>query len=156
MKLIAFVTALLFLASQGAAQSVAAREGWVVMPTQKSYEALIADLTTAVKENGFGVVTQAGPTGAAKTRGVIIPGNRVIGVFNNVYAVRILESSVQAMIEAPIRYYVTEEPDGSATLSYKTPSFVFAPYASDAPADLMVAAAELDSVFESIANAASQ
>ena len=31
-------------------------------------------------------------------------------------------------IEAPLRLYVTERPDGSAMLSYRLPSHTFAPY----------------------------
>ena len=144
----------LLLAMPLAAQSIGPRDGWVVMPTGKAYGALIDDLKAAVKAEKFGVVTQAGPTGAAANRGITIPGNRVIGVFNNVDAVRILGLSTAAMIEAPIRFYVTEEADGTATLSYKTPSYVFAPYFDEGGEDLMKAAGELDMVFQTIANAA--
>lgn len=132
---------------------VSAREGWVVIETTKAYDELVDDVKTAVKANKMGVVTQAGPTGAAKSRGITIPGNRVIGVFNNRYAVRILNLSTAAMIEAPIRMYVTET-EGGATLSYKTPSFVFSPYMEEAGPDLGVAAQELDGVFKAIADAA--
>ena len=75
----------------------------------------------------------------------------MIGAFNNDYAVRVLETSTHAMIEAPIRFYVTENEDGSATLSYKTPSFVFAPYASEGGQALLDIAAELDTKFQSVA-----
>jgi len=126
------------------------RDGWVVLPTGKAFDVLVADVKRAVKAGKMGVVTQAGPTGAAKARGIEIPGNRVIGVFNNRYAVRILELSTAAMIEAPIRLYVTEE-EGGAVLSYKTPSLVFAPYMEEAGPELGVAAAELDAIFQTIA-----
>jgi uncharacterized protein (DUF302 family) len=43
----------------------------------------------------------------------------------------VLGASVAAGIEAPIRIYVTENQDGTATLSYKKPSAVFAPYADE-------------------------
>ncbi|MGB0927885.1 MAG: DUF302 domain-containing protein [Pikeienuella sp.] len=111
-----------------------ALEGWKVHPTTYTYTALIERVKAATKANGMGVVTQAGPTGAAKSRGITIPGNRVIGVFNNKFAVEMLGVSENAMIEAPVRFYVTEEPDGTATLSYKTPNHVFAPYVPNAPA----------------------
>ncbi len=132
---------------------VTAREGWVVMETSKSYSQLVDDVKSAVKANKMGVVTQAGPTKAAKSRGITIPGNRVIGVFNNKFAVRILGLSTAAMIEAPIRIYVTQT-DAGATVSYKTPSMVFAPYMDEAGPDLAAAASELDAVFKSIAEAA--
>lgn len=138
------------------AQSIAPREGWVIISTTKPHADLLDDLKAAVKANKMGVVTQAGPTGAAKARGITIPENRVVGVFNNDFAVKILATSTAAMIEAPIRFYVTEEPDGTATLSYKTPSFVFAPYMDEAGPDLQALAQELNTRFASIAQAASR
>lgn len=128
--------------------------GWAVYSTDKSYDQLVADTKAAVKENGLIVVTQAGPTKAAAARGITIPGNLVIGVFNNDFAVRVLETSVDAMIEAPIRFYVTENDDGSATLSYKTPSFVFAPYVYEGGEPLTDIAAELDTKFQTVAESA--
>jgi uncharacterized protein (DUF302 family) len=130
---------------------VTPRPGWSVTPTGKAYDQLIADLKAAVKAQKFGVVTQAGPTKAAKSRGITIPGNRVIGVFNNDFAVRVLALSTPAMIEAPIRFYVTENPDGTATLSYKTPTHVFAPYLDEAGPELAQIALDLDTAFAQIA-----
>lgn len=147
-----FIAAFVLLANTAFA-APAERPGWHVHDTDIAYSDLITRLTDAVKTAGFGVVTQAGPTGAAKARGITIPGNRVIGVFNNIYAVRMLTASESAMIEAPIRFYITENPDGSAALSYKTPSHVFAPYADDS-AEVMVIARELDDIFADIATAA--
>lgn len=151
MRPLLFLLAILLLAAPVQAGSIAPRDGWAVHDTAKPYKQLIDDLQRAVKANGMFVVTQAGPTGAAKKRGITIPGNRVIGVYNNDFAVRAIKLSVAAMIEAPIRFYVTEDTDGTATLSYKTPSHVFAPYMSEAGPDLAALAAELDTIFASIA-----
>lgn len=136
------------------AQGIADRPGWRVVETGQPYDALIAAVKEATTANGMGVVTEAGPTQAAAERGVEIPGNRVIGVFNNQYAVDILALSVPAMIEAPIRFYVTENDDDTATLSWKTPTFVFEPYVEAAGPDLATLAEELDAKFETIAEAA--
>jgi len=65
-----------------------------------------------------------------------------------------LDASIAAGIEAPIRMYVTEGADGTATLSYRTPSHVFAPYAEEGGAALHALATELDAVFEGVARAA--
>ena len=55
------------------------------------------------------------------------------------------------MIEAPIRFYVTENEDGTAMLSYKMPSSVFAPYIPEAGTGLTGLASELDVKFAAIA-----
>ena len=154
MKLLTAILSALVLVTSAHAGSVTPRDGWAVHETALEYEALIERLKDAVKANGMFVVTQAGPTGAAKQRGIEIPGNRVIGVYNNKFAVRAIRLSVPAMIEAPIRFYVTEDDDGTATLSYKTPSHVFGPYFAEGGDDLVALAAELDEIFARIAAAA--
>lgn len=137
-------------AAPALASDLRPRDGWVVQDSTKPHAQLATDLRQAVKDNGLIVVTQAGPTKAAARRGITIPGNLVVGVFNNDYAVRVLELSTAAMIEAPIRFYVTEDADGSATLSYKTPSHVFAPYVTGADTSLSDIARELDDRFARI------
>lgn len=137
------------------AGALEAREGWAVHPSSKNYASLLADLKEAVKAEKMGLVTEAGPTEAAKAKlGETIPGNRVVGVYRPDFAVRVLRASEAAMIEAPIRFYVTENADGTATLSYKTPSLVFAPYMAEGGAELEKAASELDAVFAAIAERA--
>ncbi|MFT7594717.1 MAG: hypothetical protein ACI8R4_002041 [Paracoccaceae bacterium] len=152
--LAAAITTLSLTANSALADGVTPREGWVVMETTKSYGDLIGAVKSATKANGMGVVTQAGPTKMAAKRGITIPGNQVIGVFNNDFAVKILATSTAAMIEAPIRIYVTENPDGTATLAYKTPSHVFAPYLDEGGETLAGLAAALDARFATIAEAA--
>ncbi|MGB3290416.1 MAG: DUF302 domain-containing protein [Burkholderiaceae bacterium] len=99
------------------APAASAAEGWKVIDTRQSYSELLEHLKEAVSESDLQVVFDVGPTEAAARRGIDIPGNRVIGVFNNEFAVDILNLNVPAMIEAPIRFYVTEGEHGQATLS---------------------------------------
>ena len=149
-RLVTFLAAAL-IAAQAQAGSIAPREGWAVHDTAQGYSELLDSLKAAIKAEGMYLVTQAGPTAAAARRGITIPGNRVLGVYRNDYAVRALATSTAAMIEAPIRYYVTENEDGTATLSYKTPSAVFAPYLDEGGEALSAIAAELDAIFAAIA-----
>jgi uncharacterized protein (DUF302 family) len=58
-----------------------------------------------------------------------------------------LAADVEAGFEAPIRLYIYENADGSATLSYVKPSTVFKPYQN---AQLDEMAAELDALVEAI------
>ncbi len=149
-RLVTFLAAVL-VAAQAHAGSIAPREGWAVHDTARGYSELLDSLKAAIKAEGMYLVTQAGPTAAAARRGITIPGNRVVGVYRNDYAVRALATSTAAMIEAPIRFYVTENEDGTATLSYKTPSAVFAPYLDEGGVELSAIAAELDAIFAAIA-----
>jgi uncharacterized protein (DUF302 family) len=133
------------------AEGISERPGWRVIDTNLGYQPLIDAVKSATEAHEMRVVTEAGPTEAAAKLGTVLPGNRVIGVFHPKYAIRILPLSTAAMIEAPIRFYVTEDADGTAVLSWKTPSFVFAPYLDEAGPDLAAIGTELDSVFDAIA-----
>lgn len=148
-RIVAFAVSMVLMVSS--AQALQPREGWVIQHSQKPFGLLLADLKQAVTDNKMGLVTEAGPTAAAAARGVVLPGNRVVGVFRVDFAIRILPLSEAAMIEAPIRFYVTEDPDGGAVLSYKTPSFVFSPYLSEGGEGLAEVASELDAIFSRIA-----
>ncbi|WP_197722855.1 DUF302 domain-containing protein [Sulfurivermis fontis] len=142
--------ALLFLLCVMPAVSVAEDTpypGTVVITTPHSYPVLIDRLERAIAANGMGLVARASASGGAAKRGVTIPGNEVLMVFRNDYAVRMLAASVPAGIEAPLRLYVTENADGTASITYRRPSAVFAPYGS---MELDAMAAELDPIFARI------
>jgi len=146
-----------FLLSPGVPAQAAAWNppaGWSVIDTAHGYKTLIARLDAAVKANKMGLVSRASATlGAKAMLKQTIPGNMVVGVYRPDFAVRMLAASVPAGIEAPIRFYITENPDGTATLSYKKPSTAFAPYADGGQA-LRELAAELDALFAKIAKEA--
>lgn len=128
---------------------IGARDGWVVLPTQHSYQILVTRIDQAAKANKIAVVTRASATvGAKKALNKDIPGNMVIGLYHPRFAVRMLEASVAAGIEAPIRIYLTENPSGTATISYKKPSQVFAPYMVEGGDALKSLAMELDVLFD--------
>ena len=76
-----------------------------------------SSLPKAVAKNKMGVVAKASATLGAKKIGVTIPGNMVVMVFHPKFAVRMLEASVPAGIEAPLRFYLTETTDGTTTLT---------------------------------------
>lgn len=119
--------------------------------TAHAFPALVARLEAAIASNGMALVARASASTGAAGRGITIPGNAVLMVFRNDFAVRMLAASVPAGLEAPIRFYVTENPDKTATLSWRPPSAVFAPYRS---ADIDTVARELDPIFAAIAREA--
>lgn len=123
------------------------------MKTPHRFDALLERLERAVEKHGLGVVALASASRGAAARGVKIPGNAVVMVFRNDLAVRLLQASVPAGIEAPLRLYITENPDGTASLTYRTPGAVFAPYGSQALDEM---AKELDGIFQNIVRDATQ
>lgn len=125
--------------------------GTRTIPSKHSFQTLTARVETAVSGEKMGLVATASASAGAAGRGVRIPGNAVLMVFRNDYAVRMLKASVSAGIEAPLRLYITENADGTASLSYRTPSAVFAPYQNQ---QLDAMARELDPIFERIVKAA--
>ncbi|OIP20134.1 MAG: hypothetical protein AUK52_11045 [Comamonadaceae bacterium CG2_30_60_41] len=147
-----FTSALATLALFASAGTVSAQSavlpGTHTLTSKHSFSTLVARVEAAVTQQKMGLVATASASAGAAGRGIKIPGNAVLMVFRNDYAVRMLQASVPAGIEAPIRFYITENTDGTASLTYRTPSAVFAPYPSAALKDM---AAELDPIFERIA-----
>lgn len=111
------------------------------------FDAAVRQLEKSIADNKMGLVAQASASKAAASKGIQIPGNAVLMVFRPDFAVRMLKASVSAGIEAPLRIYVTENADGTASVSYRTPSVVFAPYRNG---ELDAIAKELDPIFARI------
>jgi uncharacterized protein (DUF302 family) len=125
-----------------------APEGTRSIATRHKFDALLERVERAAERHGLGVVAIASASRGAAARGVRIPGNAVVMVFRNDLAVRLLAASVPAGIEAPLRLYVAENRDGTASLSYRAPSSLFAPYRN---AEVDRLALELDAILERIA-----
>jgi uncharacterized protein (DUF302 family) len=152
----ATIVVLALLAAPASAE-IMATEGWRVHPTKHSYATLIERVDQAAADHKLAVVTRASATvGAKKALDKDLPGNMVVGLYHPRFAVPMLEASVQAGIEAPIRVYITENPDGTATLSYKTPTKVFSPYYKEGGEKLKTLAEELDRLFGAVAAQAAE
>lgn len=149
--IVAVLLMLLPLTRAGAEQhapQAAVLPGTITIRTVHGFDTLLKRLEDAITRNKMGLVAQASASRGAAARGVKIPGNAVLMVFRNDYAVRMLEASVPAGIEAPLRFYVAENADGTATLTYRTPSAVFTPYRNRSLDEM---ARELDAIFQDIA-----
>ena len=152
--LLAVVSFVLIGATFAMAGQIAPRDGWQVIDTKLPFAGLVASLEAAVTANKMGLVNAASGSDGAKAQGFTIPGNRVVGVYRNDFARRMLTASIAAGIEAPIRFYLVENPDSTSTLAYRTPTAVFQPYFAGAGADLKALAGELDTIFAKIAEEA--
>lgn len=122
-------------------------EGIVEVATAHDFDTLFERVVAAIEAHDMLVLASPSASRGAAGRGIEIPGNAVIETYRNDFAVRMLEASIPAGIEAPLRLYLTEGADGVATVTYRLPTAVFAPYGS---ADLDAMAAELDAIIASI------
>lgn len=128
--------------------TVSAQEGRRITVTSAAPFSRVAEaLERAVTEEKMGLVCHANAQRAAAGRGVTIKGNQVLMVFRNDFAVRLTAADPTAGFEAPIRIYVYENADGTATVSYIPPSTVFAPYRHP---EVQAVARELDPIFKAI------
>jgi uncharacterized protein (DUF302 family) len=119
----------------------------VTVVSRAPFATIAAALEQSIAEHKMGLVCHANAQRAAAGRGVTIRGNQVMMVFRNDFAVRLLAADPKAGFEAPVRIYLYENADGTATVTYRTPSAVFAPYPHP---DVRAVAAELDPIFKAI------
>ncbi|MEZ5824510.1 MAG: DUF302 domain-containing protein [Geminicoccaceae bacterium] len=128
-------------------------DGWSIRASPHGWKDLGERLATAIGESPLAMLSKASATVGASRIGKTIDGNMVVHAFAPQFAVRMLEASVAAGYEAPLRFYITENADGTASLSYKLPTTVFAPYEDGGDA-LDALAVELDAIMDTIASAA--
>lgn len=140
----------LFVAAH-AAPAIAQQPSRVTAVARAPFAKVTAALERAVADHKMALVCHANAQRAAAGRGVTIRGNQVLMVFRNDFAVRLLAVDPAAGFEAPIRIYVYENADGSATISYVPPSVVLAPYTSP---EVQRIGAELDPIFKAIVDQA--
>jgi uncharacterized protein (DUF302 family) len=128
-----------------------AQEGRVTLASRAPFARVAEALEQAVAAQRMVLVCHANAQRGAAARGVAIRGNQVLMVFRNDFAVRLIEADPRAAFEAPIRIYVYENPDGTATVSYVRPSTLLAGYGHP---DVRAVGAELDPIFEAIVDQA--
>jgi uncharacterized protein (DUF302 family) len=131
--------------------AVLAQDGKVVLTSKAPFAKVAATLEKAIADQGLGLVCHTDPQQAAAARGVKIPGNQAFLVFTNAFVVRLINADPRAAYEAPIRIYLYENRDGTATLTYVKPSALLKPYAHP---EVQKVGAELDPIFEKIATQA--
>ncbi|MFQ5947162.1 MAG: DUF302 domain-containing protein [Anaerolineae bacterium] len=124
-----------------------AEEGKVVLSSKASFSKVAAAMLKAITNQGMGLVCHANAQQGAAYRRVKIPGNQVFLIFRNDFAVRLINADPRSAYEAPIRIYLYENPDGTATVNYIKPSVLFEVYSHPEVAKV---GAELDPIFEKI------
>ena len=124
-----------------------AQDGRVTAVSRTPFRQVAEALEKAIAEQKMALVCHSNAQRGAAARGVSIKGNQVLMVFRNDFAVRMLAAEPAAGFEAPIRIYLYENPDGTATVTYLPPSAVFAPYRHP---EVRAVASELEPIFRTI------
>ena len=146
------ITVVALIACAGASSPKAlAQDGRVTAVSRAPFAKVAEALEQAITEQKMALVCHANAQKGASARGVTIKGNQVLMVFRNDFAVRLLAADPAAGFEAPIRIYVYENADGTATVSYVPPTAVFAP---DKHLEVRAIAFELDPTFKTIVDRA--
>ncbi|MBI2219395.1 MAG: DUF302 domain-containing protein [Candidatus Rokubacteria bacterium] len=127
------------------------QERRVTASSKAPFDQVAAALEKAIADEKMALVCHANAQRGAGARGVAIKGNQVLMVFRNDFAVRLLASDPAAGFEAPIRIYLYENPDGTATVAYVPPTVVFVPYRNEG---VQAVAKELDPIFKRIVDRA--
>ena len=135
----------------GSPSSTWAQPDRVTHTVRSSFQDVVTTLKKSIEDHKMALVCEADAQKGAAARGVKIRGNRVLMVFRNDFAVRLLAADPDAGLEAPIRIYVHENADGTTTISYRTPTVVFAPYRH---AEIRAVAEALDPIFKAIVDSA--
>jgi len=134
-----------------AAVPARAQDARITAVSRAPFQKVADALERAIAEEKMGLVCHANAQRGAAARGVTIKGNQVLMVFRPDFAIRLLAADPRAGFEAPIRIYLYENPDGTATMSYLPPSAVFAPYRNP---EVQAIGAELDPIFKAIVDRA--
>lgn len=148
--IVRLATAAVFTAALAVSPALA-QDGRVSATSRAPFPKVAEALEKAVIDHKMALVCHANAQRGAAGRSVTIKGNQVLMLFRNDFAVRLLAADPQAGFEAPIRIYIYENGDGTATVSYVPPSAVFAPYKHP---EVRAVAAELDPIFKAIVDAA--
>jgi uncharacterized protein (DUF302 family) len=153
MRSIAALVALVVLTAPGwlTALPAHAQDARITAVSRAPFQKVAEALERAIAEEKMGLVCHANAQRGAAGRGVTIKGNQVLMVFRPDFAIRLLAADPRAGFEAPIRIYVYENTDGTATVSYLPPSTVFAPYRNPA---VQAIGTELDPIFKAIVDRA--
>ncbi len=141
----------LIVGASAAPTAVFAQEGMVTARSRALFAKVAEALEQAITDQKMALVCHTDAQKGAAARGTALKGNQVLMVFRNDFAVRLIAADPAAGFEAPMRIYVYENPDGTATVSYVPPSVVLAPYRH--PTVRAVAAA-LDPIFKAIVDRA--
>lgn len=134
-----------------AARPGLAEEGRVTAVSHAPFARVAEALERAIAAERMTLVCQANAQRGAAGRGVAIKGNQVFMVFRNDLAVRLIAADPLAGFEAPVRLYLYENPDGTATLAYVRPSALFARFGHP---EVRAVAAELEPIVKTIADRA--
>jgi len=92
------------------------------------FEEVLSKLRFAIAQEQCWIIHEINPQQLLRKEGHEIRGARQLLFFHPRFMVKLLARDPRAVIEAPLKLVVWEQPDGSVTLTYHDPAARFAHY----------------------------
>jgi uncharacterized protein (DUF302 family) len=121
-----------------------------IIQSRDLYPVFVDRLKTAIAENGLKIAI--GGCGKCSIKTIEVPeeNTEIISVYRPDLSLKMMQAGAAAGGDVPLRFYVTQPPDGRARLTYHMPSHALSVF--EAP-KLKPIAEELDQVFDKIKTA---
>ena len=140
------VTVFAFLLAVGPTPALA-DDGRVVGVSKGPYADVVAGLQRGITEHKLTLIGQFDSRKGVPPTNTAVKGNRVLLVYKTDAAMRLIKANPKAGFDAPMRFHVFENPDGTATVTYVKPSTLLKTYRDP---EIRKVADELDLVFTSV------
>jgi len=124
-----------------------AKDDRITGVSKAPFARVTAALQKAVAQHKLTLVGISDVKKAPQPKGTTIRGNQVVMVFRNDLLTRLVKADPAAAFEAPMRFHVYENQDGTATVTYVKPSVLLRSYRNP---EVRAVGEELDLVFTSV------
>ena len=107
-----------------------------VATTSRPFDDVLSSLETEIDRAGLRLLQQIDVQQALANAGRSVGGFRLLFFFHPALVIRVISADVAAMVEAPLKLVVAENPDGTVMLRMFEPATAFGRYDNAALAEL--------------------
>ena len=123
--------------------------GLVSIRSQHSVDEILARLTAFLDTNGVKLFAVIDHSGEAAAAGLTMPPTKVVIFGNPKAGTPLMLAAPSIAIDLPLKLLIAEDPSGSVTLSYNSPSYLRERY--QLPEDLVANIAVIETLAKKVA-----
>jgi uncharacterized protein (DUF302 family) len=123
--------------------------GFVSVRSQHSVDEILARLTAFLTANGVKLFAVIDHSGEAAAAGLTMPPTKVVIFGNPKAGTPLMLAAPSIAIDLPLKLLIAEDPSGSVTLSYNSPSYLRERY--QLPEDLVANIAVIETLAKKVA-----